>query len=422
MAPKPRAAVVSGWSSDPNFLTAYSYLRPGGVPADRQRLGEPVAPGLFLAGEATSVRYPGTMHGAWFSGEDAARQAVAAGRGAAVVVIGAGLAGMAAARTLLDQGTTVTIVEAGPVPGGRVRVDRSLGGPVHLGAAWIHGDVGNPIAEAATRLGIRTAPSQWGRGTTFVAGHGPLSDTEQSGLEAKRASIDEAIAKATDAGGVDQALGPILRAEVARHSAHPLEQLVLDSWVRGIYENLYAAPVDDLSLLYAAEPFRMPGDDLTVLSGLDGLITALADDLDIHLREPARVVRADGAQWQVETERTAYRADAVIVTVPIGVLQAGAITFDPPLPISVQRSISLIGAGRIGKLFVTFDEPFWRSQWSFWTLSDPPSPVQLWADSSALAGQPTLTGFFTREAASSLEAMSSAELLEVVRSALSPMW
>ena len=63
----PRRAVSSHWLSDPDVATAYAYLRPGGTPADRNLLAQPLAPGLHLAGEATSSAYPGTMHGAWFS-------------------------------------------------------------------------------------------------------------------------------------------------------------------------------------------------------------------------------------------------------------------------------------------------------------------------------------------------------------------
>jgi len=422
MVPSPRAAVVSTWSTDPKFRTAYSYLRPGGTPQDRRLLGEAVAKGLYLAGEATSVSYPGTMHGAWLSGERAAGLVEEAERAATVVVVGAGLAGLAAARRMRDGGSSVVVVEAGREVGGRVRADYSLGGPVHLGAAWIHGNVGNPVAGAAEALGIRTEPSHWGRGATFVAGHGSLTEAERTRLEAKRASIDAAIEAATAAGRPDQALGPVLRSEVARQADDALEFTVLDNWVRGIYENLYAAPVDDLSLLYAAEPFRMPGQDLTVLSGLDRLVAALAEGLDVRLDESVAAVRADGQRWRVVTSCGDHVAEAVIVTVPLGVLKAGSIAFDPPLPRPLQRSLAMIGAGRIGKLFLRFDEAFWQAQWSFWTMDPDRAPVQLWADASGLAGQPTLCGFFTATVASRLEAMSEAELMDVARSALAPMF
>jgi hypothetical protein len=99
----PRAArrsVVSSWSTDPDTFGAYSFLRVGGTPDDRHRLAGRILPGLWLAGEHTSPDYPGTLHGAWFSGERAAQQVLDDGRDGTVVVVGAGLAGIATARRL----------------------------------------------------------------------------------------------------------------------------------------------------------------------------------------------------------------------------------------------------------------------------------------------------------------------------------
>ncbi len=66
-----------------------------------------------------------------------------------ILVIGAGIAGLAAARTLHDQGRTVTVLEARPRIGGRVWTDRTTwpDQPVDLGASWIHGVRGNPISD-----------------------------------------------------------------------------------------------------------------------------------------------------------------------------------------------------------------------------------------------------------------------------------
>src|SRR5207248_551532 len=162
--------------------------------------------------------------------------------------------------------------------------DRSLGGPVHLGAAWLHGDQGNPMAEAAVRAGVRTAPSHWGDRTTYVLGRGALDAVTAGRLAAERQQIDDGIDAAQATAGVDDALGPVLVAlldRVVPETADGLDRLVVEALVRGLYENLYAAPVDDLSLRYAEEPFRLPGRDLTLLGGLDVVVAELAGDLEI---------------------------------------------------------------------------------------------------------------------------------------------
>ena len=70
----------------------------------------------------------------------------------------------------------------------------------------------------------------------------------------------------------------------------------------------------------------------------------------ISLRDDGVALEAGGQRWI---------ADAVIVTVPLGVLKAGTIRFDPPLPEDHQRAIEAIGFGRYEKLILQFDEPFW---------------------------------------------------------------
>src|SRR6185436_16299522 len=78
-----------------------------------------------------------------------------------VIVIGAGIAGLAAARTLADAGASVVVLEARDRIGGRVWTDRSLGVPIDLGASWIHGVEGNPITELARAAGAPTLPTDW---------------------------------------------------------------------------------------------------------------------------------------------------------------------------------------------------------------------------------------------------------------------
>jgi choline dehydrogenase-like flavoprotein len=75
------------------------------------------------------------------------------GKGLKIVVIGAGMAGLSAAATLVEAGAEVVVVEARDRIGGRIFTDRSLGVPVEHGAAFIHGYNGNPVAELAAEAG-----------------------------------------------------------------------------------------------------------------------------------------------------------------------------------------------------------------------------------------------------------------------------
>ncbi|MPY95624.1 MAG: NAD(P)-binding protein [Acidimicrobiia bacterium] len=455
---EPIAAVASCWSGDPDIASAYSYLRPGGTPADRDLLATPLAPGLHFAGEATWSAHPGTMHGAWWSGERAARRvlddtvlddtaqdgpapgAFAAAPGGLVVVIGAGLAGLAAARLLADSGRPVVVLEAGDRPGGRARADTSLGVPVHLGASWAHGSQGNPLVEAAARAGVRTEPTRPARRPTVVAGRGVLRGAGLERLEAARARIEEATGAAgaaLPAGAADQPVGLLARGLVEAIGRDEEDRLVLWSWVRNEYEALYSAPVDDLSLRYRSEPYMLPGDNLTVLDSLDLVMADLARGLDVQVRRRVRTVEAlqtherleapraarrgagAGARWLVGIEGGAsLAARSVIVTVPIGALAAGRVRFDPPLHASVRSALGRIGPGTVAKVAATFTTDWWAPHRSFTVVSQPRPALPVWFDVSELAGVPALAAFAAADAVPALEAASPGELITVVRDVL----
>ena len=77
--PAPTEVHISRWGKDPYSRGAYSFLGVGATPADRASLAQPVGKSLFFAGEATSQQYPSTVHGAYLSGQAAAKQVEAAG-------------------------------------------------------------------------------------------------------------------------------------------------------------------------------------------------------------------------------------------------------------------------------------------------------------------------------------------------------
>jgi polyamine oxidase len=412
----PRGVVVSTWSSDTDYTTAYSYLRPGGTPADRDLLGEPIAPGLYLAGEATWSAHPGTLHGAWFSGQRAAEHVLAADGAATsrVIVVGAGMSGLAAAQQLVAKGREVVVLEAGSVAGGRAGTDRSLGGPVHLGAAWLHGDEGNPVADLVARAGIPTAPSRWGDSPTFVAGHGMVDRSSLQKVFEARRQVDDEIERAQAVASTDDALGPLVHRLIDELApGDGIDHLILDNWVQGLYENLYAAPVDDLSLVYCDEPFRLPGRDLTLLGGLDGAVALAAENLDLRLNQRVVAIRARAQGWRVATDTAELDASAVVVTAPVGVLRAGRIAFDPPLPARVVQALARIGAGLITRASFAFDDAFWAPTWSFWIVDRPRAALPLWIDASQLAGRPVLCALATGQRGRDIELMPHAQLLEL---------
>jgi monoamine oxidase len=391
-----RRAVCSRWCSDPDTNGAYSYLRVGGGPQHRARLATSILPGLWLAGEATSVEYPATLHGAWFSGERAA-DAVLAETDGEVVIVGAGLAGLAAARRLAAAGRPVTVLEAKDLPGGRAATDTRLGVPFHLGAAWLHGVDGHPLAGL-----VEWQPDDWGLGVNFVIGEGLVSDEEQRRAEDLRMDVMTMLADSAARASADEALESVL-AELGPVDDRVREVVV--GWITTEIENLYGAPMDDFSPATGYEPYELSGDDGLITSSLEPVIAELARGLDVRYEHPVRRLSREAGHGPGWTTDTGLLAQAVIVTVPVGALRAGRVEFDPALPDDVVEALEHLGTGPITKLFATYDSRWWPTHRRPIRIVGSDELRQA-VDVTDVTGVPTLCWFATGNAARAIETMS----------------
>ena len=119
-----------------------------------------------------------------------------------VVVVGAGVSGLTAARDLTQAGADVTVLEARDRIGGRTWTADVAGAAIDLGGSWIHGPFGNPLADEARAAGLTWAnDGLWGMGlTVFIEGRGWAPAHVAATLAASQADFDPAEAAA--------ALGP----------------------------------------------------------------------------------------------------------------------------------------------------------------------------------------------------------------------
>jgi polyamine oxidase len=399
-----RRALSSRWCSDPDTNGAYSHLRLGGTPAHRQRLREPILPGLWLAGEATAVEHPATMHGAWFSGERAADQVLTTDRAddGDVLVIGAGIAGMVAARRLQDAGRSVVVLESKPQPGGRIRTDTSLGVSLPLGGAWLHGEIGHPMASL-----VSWVEEEWTIArAVYATGHGALHDTHLAALASAYDAVHDRFAASAPGVSVREAFDTAL----GELELDPVVRAALVALVTVECESLFAAPMADMPANGGYEPYELEGDDRLITSSLADVIDHLAAGLDIRCGHRVTSLRSDPSAGHWLTD-TGEHAAAVIVTVPIGALRSGRPAFDPPLPDDVLDAIAHIGAGPVTKVFATFDEVWWPRVRPLRLAGD----VELLAvtDMTELTGVPTLCGFATGDAARRIERLDEHGLCQL---------
>lgn len=407
LVPEPEGVIVTRWRADPYARGAYSYLAVGATPDDRVALASPIDDRLYFAGEATDPDFPATVHGALASGRRAADAVAAvAAPGESVLIIGAGAAGLAAAQRLSEESVEYEVVEARERIGGRVHTSEALGAPVDLGASWIHGPDGNPLSALADEAGIDLLeiPSE----VVIFSRASEISAARAGELEMLAGAILEQAAFSAQPG---ESLGSAIgRAVSARNLSARDEAQVRAAIALRIDDDLAAGP-DQLSAQAAVEGDELDGGDVLPVGGYAPIIAELADDVDVRLGTPIAAIRhADAGVTVRAMSGAAFTADRVIVTLPLGVLAANAVEFDPPLPAAKLAAIDRLGVGDFAKVALRFPSTFLPSGIDgLIDISSPRDVPNQWVDISEAAGAPILVGVVGGPDARRLEQLSDAQ-------------
>jgi monoamine oxidase len=327
-----------------------------------------------------------------------------------IVVIGAGMSGLAAARRLADAGLDVTVLEARDRIGGRTWTNTSLGVPIDLGGAWIHGPENNPLTALADEAGARRVETDFDRPVIYQDGRELSPDVVQNTLK-RWQDITKALAPLSEEAGEDESVATGL-AEVADMN-DPLIQWAVASEIVGEY----AADPDELSLKWLGSEGEFGGGDFILPGGYQQLTQHLARGLTIKLSTEVNKVIHSGSGVRLETTRGGFDADRVIVTIPLGVLKAGTIAFDPPLPDEKQAAIERLGFGLLDKVVLKFDQPFWPDA-DVIGLVGSEQPVSMLINGETFADAPLLVGLRGGSEAREREALSDQDAVAQVVAAL----
>lgn len=267
------------------------------------------------------------------------RFAIAQSSAPDVVVIGAGAAGIAAARRVIASGKTVQVIEASDRIGGRAYTESdTFGVPYDQGCAWLQGPGDLPHLAAAKELGS-TLRDHNNATDVFYVGDRRATFTEQSQYNRAFARISAALD--TDA---DVAAGSLISA------TQPMDGAA-QTWT---------GPLDfgvDLNDLSTADYNAYPEYDVNYLvrEGLGSLVTHLGRALPVSVNTAATAIDWSGQDVRVETTQGTITAKAVIVTVSTGVLASGAIRFKPDLPATKAQAIDDVPMGLLTKIALQFD-------------------------------------------------------------------
>lgn len=259
-----------------------------------------------------------------------------------VLVIGAGAAGLAAARRLVDARRTVAVLEARDRIGGRAFTDASLGVAYDEGAQFIHWSESNPWIGIAKSLGVAVEAERGGGSPPMVFENGrPLPDTERS----RRRGAFSRLSHFTDyhEGEPDRSFAD------AVHDAPPEVAAAAGGLTRfTLGEDPERASIADYEQLWG-------GRNSIVPAGYGALVARYGQGVAVQLSTPVTVLRWDGAGVEAITPRGTVRAGKAIVTVPLGVLQAGSLRFVPDLPAPMRDAIGGLSMGALTKIAVSFD-------------------------------------------------------------------
>jgi len=236
-----------------------------------------------------------------------------------VVIIGAGAAGIAAARRVAAANRRFTLIETGNRVGGRCVTDSKVFGvPYDLGAHWIENPASNPLVDAAPKSGLDIDPAATAQ-SVRVGARAPR-DSELEGFLAAQARARGAL---TEAGRG--------KTDVAAATALPRD---LGDWQEAVEFMLgpfgCGTDLKDVSAIDLARATKREGD-ASCRQGYGALLATLAADLSPRLSTTVQRIEW-GESLEIETTRGALTARTAILTVSTNVLAANKIEFSPELP------------------------------------------------------------------------------------------
>lgn len=343
-----------------------------------------------------------------------------------VVVVGAGIAGLSAAKHLQAAGFEVVVLEARARVGGRVNTStNSAGTTVELGATWIHGNQAE-FETLVAGMNLATVNSDFRKMTYFRTLPSAPTVVTQSIWDDVKAKLVDAVSW-NAVWHRRRAMQNVVDLHYAVGGFFPYSQGFVTNFTTAALDTEFANTASKIPAEAALELVPFPSDaqawdafftssegDNTAFPGGFGQVAAqLATGLDIRLGEPVSAIDYSGSMVTVTTSAGMQACDHVIVTVPLGVLKAGSIWFNPGLPMAKQSAIMRLGSGLLNKCLLEFPAgtQFWPADRAVLGTSSPVrGAFSTFLNLQHLTGKPVLMGWLTGDAAIEREGWNDAAI------------
>ena len=300
-----------------------------------------------------------------------------------VIVIGAGFAGMTAARRLQQAGKEVVILEARERVGGRVKGGTLAGRPVDVGGMWV-GPTQTKLLELLKEHGLHTTPQfEQGKAISEINGKRIYPEGEGTGLDPDAQREYERLVAEMNRLSAQVPLDEPWNAPTAKQ----LDELTVEQWLRSNTKNADTLEFLRLSIrtVFTTDPFQMSflyflfflhsGDNFETLGGFQNaaqaylvketmhqLAVKLGNELsnNIVLEAPVRQISQGEGEVTVKSDKGEWHAGRVVMAVPLPL--SVRIAYDPPLHSHRDILAQHMPMGSVIKCYAAYPKPFWRDR------------------------------------------------------------